>query len=135
MVVDFDLGNSFVLRGNTIESNGLLFKPVIRATASQQTGAIAGTVRSNATGTPAVPSASVQVLRAGTALSDTVSANVVATTATDAAGVYKAAFLLPGTYSLRVFPPTGSTLKPALVPSVAVVAGQETANTNVTLAP
>ena len=135
MVVDFDLGNSFVLRGNTIESNGLLFKPVIRATASQQTGAIAGTVRSNATGTPAVPSASVQVLRAGTALSDTVSANVVATTATDAAGVYKAAFLLPGTYSVRVFPPTGSTLKPALVPSVAVVAGQETANTNVTLAP
>jgi hypothetical protein len=34
MVVDFDLGNSFVLRGTTIEENGLLFKPVVRATAS-----------------------------------------------------------------------------------------------------
>lgn len=33
MVVDFDLGNSFVMRGNTISQNGLLFKPVVRASA------------------------------------------------------------------------------------------------------
>ncbi len=32
VLVDFDVGNSFVLRGNTILQNGLLFKPVIRAT-------------------------------------------------------------------------------------------------------
>jgi hypothetical protein len=32
VLVDFDVGNSFVLRGNTIMQNGLLFKPVIRAT-------------------------------------------------------------------------------------------------------
>ena len=32
MVVDFDLANSFVLRGNSLSLNGLLFKPVIRAT-------------------------------------------------------------------------------------------------------
>ncbi len=32
MVVDFDVGNSFVLRGNSLSLNGLLFKPVIRAT-------------------------------------------------------------------------------------------------------
>ena len=31
-VVDFDLANSFVLRGNSIGQNGLLFKPVINAT-------------------------------------------------------------------------------------------------------
>ena len=31
MVVDFDVGNSFVLRGNSLSQNGLLFKPVIRA--------------------------------------------------------------------------------------------------------
>lgn len=33
MVVDFDVGNSFVMRGNSLSQNGLLFKPVIRATA------------------------------------------------------------------------------------------------------
>lgn len=35
LLVDFDLANSFVLRGNTIASAGLLFKPVIRATVTQ----------------------------------------------------------------------------------------------------
>lgn len=32
LVVDFDLANSFTLRGNSISQNGLLFKPVVRAT-------------------------------------------------------------------------------------------------------
>lgn len=32
IVVDFDVANSFVLRGNSLSLNGLLFKPVIRAT-------------------------------------------------------------------------------------------------------
>lgn len=32
MLVDFDVGNSFVMRGNSISQNGLLFKPVIRGT-------------------------------------------------------------------------------------------------------
>lgn len=32
MVVDFDLANSFVLRGNSISQNGLLFKPVVKGT-------------------------------------------------------------------------------------------------------
>jgi hypothetical protein len=31
LLVDFDVGSSFVLRGNSLERNGLLFKPVIRA--------------------------------------------------------------------------------------------------------
>lgn len=31
VLLDFDAGESFVLRGNTILQNGLLFKPVIRA--------------------------------------------------------------------------------------------------------
>lgn len=34
MMLDFDLDNSFVLRGNTIMQLGLLFKPVIRASVS-----------------------------------------------------------------------------------------------------
>ncbi|MHB1264684.1 MAG: DUF4382 domain-containing protein [Gemmatimonadaceae bacterium] len=31
LVVDFDLDNSFVMRGNSVARNGLLFKPVIKA--------------------------------------------------------------------------------------------------------
>lgn len=31
-VVDFDVGQSFVLRGNTIAEGGLIFKPVVRGT-------------------------------------------------------------------------------------------------------
>jgi hypothetical protein len=31
VLLDFDAEQSFVLRGNTIMQNGLLFKPVIRA--------------------------------------------------------------------------------------------------------
>lgn len=33
-IVDFDVGNSFVMRGNSITQNGLLFKPVIQGTVS-----------------------------------------------------------------------------------------------------
>jgi len=32
LVVDFDVNNSFVMRGNAIAQNGLLFKPVIKGT-------------------------------------------------------------------------------------------------------
>jgi hypothetical protein len=32
MVVDFNVGSSFVMRGNSLSQNGLLFKPVITAT-------------------------------------------------------------------------------------------------------
>ena len=133
MVVDFDLGNSFVLRGNTIQENGLLFKPVIRATASEATGSISGTVKSGGTTPAAVAGASVQVLQPGTLIGDTDPTKVVATTTTDATGAYKAAFLLPGSYALRVYPPTGSSLAPALVATVAVTSGQDTGGTDVTL--
>lgn len=42
LLVDFDVNNSFVQRGNTIDRNGLLFKPVIKAT-------ITNTATTNAT--------------------------------------------------------------------------------------
>lgn len=32
LVIDFDVGNSFVMRGNSITQNGLLFKPTLTAT-------------------------------------------------------------------------------------------------------
>jgi hypothetical protein len=32
MVLDFDVGSSFVMRGESLSRNGLLFKPVVKAT-------------------------------------------------------------------------------------------------------
>lgn len=115
LVVDFDVGRSFVMRGNSISQNGLNFRPVLRGTATDITGSASGTVRGdNATG-PLVAGASVEVLKDGTVLTNTDPANVVATTVTDANGAFTFGFLLPGAYELRVTPPTGSTYKPALL--------------------
>lgn len=119
-VFDFDLGKSFVMRGNTISQNGLLFKPVIRATARDITGTISGFVRAlTAEGDP-VADATIEVLKAGTELTDTVSANVLATTKTDNTGAYTVSFLLPATYTIRATPPATSTNQPALVTGVVV---------------
>lgn len=45
LLIDFDVGRSFVMRGNSISRNGLLFKPVIHAVTSQGTGGLSGTIR------------------------------------------------------------------------------------------
>jgi len=42
LIIDFDVNNSFVQRGNSIEKNGLLFKPVIKASVTD-----AATVNAN----------------------------------------------------------------------------------------
>jgi hypothetical protein len=133
MVIDFDLAGSFVMRGNSISQNGLLFKPVIRGVARDVAGSIAGTVRANTADGAVVNGASVQVWKV---LADTATAGSVplATAGSDAAGAYKVAALLPGSYALRVLPPAGSTNKQALVESVTVTTGQTT-TTNVVLLP
>lgn len=115
MILDFDVGSSFVLRGNSIKNNGLLFKPVIRAVATELTGVLTGSVVSGTATGPAVASATVDVLKDGTALTDTVAANVVASTSTDASGNYRFSFLLPGSYEVRATPPAATTFKPALL--------------------
>ena len=129
LLVDFDVGRSFVLRGNTISQNGLLFKPVLRATATVtiSTGSVSGTVRGdNATGT-LLPGVSVELLKAGTTLTDTVTANVIKTGSTDAAGAFKLTAVVPGSYTLRVTPAAASGYKPLLYATpVVVTAAQET---------
>jgi len=121
MVIDFDLGRSFVMRGNSIEHNGLLFKPVIRGTARDVAGAISGTVRALSDTGAVVGGATVELLAPGTVITDTASANVIATTGTDSTGKYAFAFLRPGTYAVRARPPAAdTTLAPALVPTVVV---------------
>lgn len=133
MVVDFDLGHSFVMRGNSIGRNGLLFKPVIRASAVEQTGGIAGTVHATSATGAVVANASVEILKAGTALTDTLSSNLIATTKTDSAGAYATLWLQPATYTVRATPPTGSANKPALAPSVTVTSGKTTSGTDIVL--
>jgi hypothetical protein len=95
MVLDFDLARSFVLRGNRIEQNGLLFTPVVRATATDITGSIAGTVVTGASPVPVpVEGAVVEVFLPGVA-------EAVQTTSTDATGHFAFPFVLPGTYDVR----------------------------------
>jgi hypothetical protein len=115
MVVDFDVGRSFVLRGNDIKNNGLLFKPVLRGTAVDITGSASGTVRGESATGPLVADATVEVLTDGTALTNTDAANIIATTKSDANGAFTFGFLRPGAYELRVTPPTGSVYKAALL--------------------
>ena len=115
LLIDFDIGRSFVMRGNSISQNGLLFKPVIHAVTQASTGIISGSVRAdNATGA-GIAGATVEVLKAGTALTDTNSNNIVATGVTDANGNYIIAFVPPGTYVVRATPTVASGYKPALL--------------------
>ncbi len=52
LLIDFDINNSFVQRGNSIEKNGLLFKPTIKATVTDAATVNAMIKFVNATGTP-----------------------------------------------------------------------------------
>ncbi len=114
MTLDFDIGRSFVMRGNA-PASGFNFKPVIRAVAQDITGSVTGSVRANSATGAAVPGATVEVLTAGSALGDNDPAHIVGTAPTDASGNFRIAFLLPGTYVLRATPPADSGFKPALL--------------------
>lgn len=115
VIIDFDIGRSFVMRGNSISQNGLLFNPVIRATVPDLSGSVSGSVRADSVNGTGIASASVEVLKAGTTLADLSSANVLRTGSTDASGNFRIGFLAPGTYELRATPPAVSGYKPALL--------------------
>lgn len=115
LVIDFDLGRSFVMRGNSISKNGLLFKRVLHATSRQSTGIVEGSVRAETATGAGVAGATVEVLKNGTTLTDTNDNNVVRTGMTDASGNFRLAFLRPGTYVVRATPPDASGYKPALL--------------------
>lgn len=115
LLIDFDVGRSFVMRGNSISQNGLLFKPVIHATSPQSTGSIAGSVRGESATGAGVAGATVEVLKSGTTLDDTNDSNVVRTGMTDGTGSFNLAFVPPGTYVVRATPPGASGFKPALL--------------------
>jgi hypothetical protein len=135
MTLDFDIGRSFVARGNDAK-NGFIFKPVIHAVAEDITGSVTGSVHANSATGPAVPNATVEVLTAGSLITDTDPTRVVRTTSTDANGNFRIAFLLPGTYVLRATPPTASGFKPALLTGgLTITTGTVTENQIIVVAP
>src|SRR2546423_1717470 len=135
MTLDFDIGRSFVMRGNKT-SNGFNFKPVIHAVAQDITGSVSGSVHANSATGAAVPNATVEVLTAASLLNDADPAHLVRSTSTDANGTFRIAFLLPGTYVLRATPPAASGFKPALLPGgLTITTGTETSNQVIVVAP
>ncbi|HJP58922.1 MAG TPA: DUF4382 domain-containing protein [Gemmatimonadaceae bacterium] len=133
--LDFDIGRSFVMRGNTA-ANGFNFKPVIHAVAQDITGSVSGSVHANSATGAGVAGATVEVLTAGSLIDDSDPSHVVRSTTTDANGNFSIAFLLPGAYVLRATPPTASGLKPALLTGgLTIVTGTETANQVIVVGP
>jgi len=125
LVVDFDIGSSFVLRGNPSHNNGLLFKPVVHGVVRDVAATFMGVVRGDSTGGSPISAASVQLLPAGTAVDDTV-ALALRTTATDTAGIFAFHFVVPGSYAVRAIPPGGSAYKAALLPGGLTLGASET---------
>ena len=135
MTLDFDIGRSFVMRGNSA-ANGFNFKPVIHAVAQDVTGSVTGSVRANSATGAAVPDATVEVLTAGSLLTDSDPTHLVRTAATDANGNFRIMFLLPGSYVVRATPPTASGFKPALLTGgLTITAQTETQNQVIVVAP
>lgn len=126
IVVDIDVGSSFVLRGNSIHNNGLLFKPVVHGVAMDVAATFSGKVVGDTPAGAAIANATVQLLVAGTAVDDTVSANVLRSATTDATGAFAFNFVVPGTYAVRAIPPSGSLYKPALLAGGVTLTNQET---------
>lgn len=129
MILDFDIGKSFVMKGNSISQNGLAFKPVIRAVASELTGGVSGTVRGDTPTGSTMADVTVELLKAGTVLASTDTSAVVRTTKTDASGNFAFRFVLPGTYVVRATPATATAYLPALLTGgVTITSGATVSN-------
>ncbi len=127
IVIDFDVGRSFVY--NQLGDGAFDFFPAIRAVNRGATGDIAGTVMYDTSGGSAGPVTDATVSAWGGGPNNWY---VLSTGKTDAAGHYRLAYLLPGTYIVGVEPPSGSNFGSALDSNVAVNQGFETTH-NVTL--
>jgi len=127
IVIDFAVGRSFAY--NQRGDGAFDFFPAIRAVNRGATGNIAGTVIYDTSGGPAGPVADATVSAWGGGPNNWY---ILSTGKTDAAGHYRLACLLPGTYIVGVEPPSGSNFGSALDSNVAVNKGFETVH-NVSL--
>jgi hypothetical protein len=118
IVIDFDVGRSFLAEGST---GGFLFIPFLRAITRAGSGSIEGSLVNAENGNP-IPLAAVSVHYAF----DTTSAlgPLVATSRTDETGSFKASFLRPGRYTVVPEDLVRSTTGPAR--TVQVEAGENT---------
>jgi hypothetical protein len=121
IVIDFDVGRSFVY--NQLGDGAFDFFAAIRAVNRAATGNISGTVSHDTSAGPAGPVADATVSAWGGGPNNWF---ILSTGKTDAAGHYRLAYLLPGTYIVGVEPPSGSSFGSPLDSNVAVNAGAET---------
>lgn len=122
IVLDFDVGNSFAY--NNLGDGAFDFFPWIRAVNEAATGSISGTVSSDTSaGGPAGPVANATVGAWGGGPTNWY---IYSTGTTDAAGHYKLAYLLPGTYIVGVDPKLPSGLASDLDSNVVVTRGADT---------
>ena len=121
IVLDFDVGRSFAY--NNLGDGAFDFFPWIRAVNEDATGSISGTVSSDTSAGPAGPVANATVRAYGGGPSNWY---IYSTGTTDAAGHYKLAYLLPGTYIVGIGPKAPSTLARNLDSTVVVTRGADT---------
>jgi len=116
LVLDFDVGRSFVILGNPETPagiHGVLFKPTIRVAVAGDLGTISGTVST------ALTSQSVEGLSVTAEPVDPdpmepfQTQAVMGTTGED--GTYTLSFVVPGTYVVSVTTPEGLATEPATV--------------------
>ena len=120
IVIDFDVGRSFIYWGG----NGFTFIPVIRAVNEAATGKITGTVLADPDGdgtSQPVKNASISVFR-GDPRQAAATWALAATGHTDAQGRYTVAFLRAGTYIVRIEAPGLYTVGSVTQPDVEVAA-------------
>lgn len=122
IVLDFDVGRSFAY--DNLGDGAFDFFPWIRAVNEAATGSISGTVsRDTSGGGPAGPVANATVSAWGGGPTNWY---IYSTGTTDAAGHYKLAYLLPGTYIVGINPKLPSTLASDLDSNVVVTRGADT---------
>ena len=116
VVLDFDVGESFVALGNPLSPTGIqgmLFKPTIRVAVSGDLGTISGTV-STALAAELVRGLSVTAEPADGDPMEPFQTGAVAGTTNDD-GTYTLSFVLPGTYMVSVTTPEGLATTPVSV--------------------
>lgn len=137
LLVDFNVGQSFVLRGNTIEQNGLLFKPVISASVTNLALTNSNVRLANAT------NGALDLLRSGSALpgasnvafgTSSACNSVNATTPSLAIAPTGTTTSLPGfsptltaghPFTFIAYPGTGTTVQFATIEQNVPVSGQQ----------
>lgn len=127
MVVDFDVGQSFVF-GLENPLFDFLFVPFVRAVDKSLTGFLSGTVLGDSDHDQLqepIENAAITVLR-GNPTEPPSSWSIIATGHTDLDGHYSVGFLLAGTYIVQVTAPGSAVLGATTTPGVAITVGQET---------